>query len=248
MNIDIVVPTMKTEESYFDTSSGKCLRLISDIYENRGDISIKNIIKAENRTGLSELFQDHLNTTRADYVLFIHDDLEIHDQLLVEKLLLAHKTYNIVGLAGATSQDYSNIVNTTGHELPLVWHLRKMKPEDARGIVAHTIPKGFNGVEFSHVNSAYFGPTPSPVVVIDGLFMSFDMGSLHGKDEVFDRSFSFHHYDMGMCLRANGMSLTIGVHPIFTVHHGLGEYANDPTWHKMAELFRNKYGNYKKQI
>jgi GT2 family glycosyltransferase len=238
---------MKTVEEYRNSHFFECIDKLENDNSEQYDVSIE--LFCENKTSLSELYQNCLNkSSKYDYVIFMHDDLEIHDQFFFEKLIKAHEQYDIVGLAGATSQDYSTIIMPSGQELPLVWHLRKTKPEHGRGIVSHTIPKGFNGCEFSHINSAYFGPTPCRVAVIDGLFMSFKMESLKEKDEVFDRDFTFHHYDMGMAVRANIMSLTMGVYPIFCIHHGLGEYANDKTWHLMAEKFKQKYSNYKTEV
>lgn len=249
MRFKIVIPTMKTEYDYIDSHFFECINRLKN---NNSEYDVSFEIVSKNKMGLSELYQDILNQTieqnTADYVIFIHDDLEIHDQFFFDKLIKAHETYDIVGLAGATSQDYSDIIMPSGQELPLVWHLRKTKPEHGRGIVSHVIPKGLNNCEFGHINSAYFGPTPCRVAVIDGLFMSFNVAPLVEKDEVFDRDFTFHHYDMGACLRANQMGLTIGVYPIFCIHHGLGEYASDKTWHLMAEKFKQKYSNYKIEV
>ena len=78
----------------------------------------------------------------------------------------------------AAAKDYTDIVNKTGHLLPLVWHLRKSHVSDSRGFVSHYVPKNsVLGNSDTHVNSSYFGPTPSAVVVIDGLFMSFKMAA-----------------------------------------------------------------------
>jgi GT2 family glycosyltransferase len=242
MLFDIIIPTMKTYEEFVTTHFYTCLQKL----ENSTEHTVSIHIKYENKQGLSELYQDHLNLLKSsDYVVFIHDDLEIHDQFLFEKLIKAHEQFNIVGLAGAISQDYTDIYLNSGQELPIVWHLRKIKPEHSRGIVSHAIPKGFNNCEQSHINSAYYGPTPSPVCVIDGLFMSFKTSTLIDKDEVFDRDFTFHFYDLAMCVRASMMGLSMGVYPIFGIHHGLGEFDNDPTWHKMAKKFKEKYINYK---
>jgi len=236
---------MRTDEEFMQTQFYTCLQRLLDNSEH-SEHTVDIHIKSENKQGLSELYQDQLNLHKSsDYVIFVHDDLEIHDQFLFEKLIKAHDKFDIVGIAGATSQDYSPISTNNGQELPLVWHLRKIKPEHGRGIVAHAIPKGFNNCEQSHINSAYYGPTPSHVCVIDGLFMSFKVSSLKDKDEVFDRDFTFHFYDLAMCVRANMMALTMGVYPVFCIHHGLGEFNSDPTWHSMANKFKEKYTNYK---
>lgn len=241
MIFDILIPTMKTVEEYKATQFYKCISSII----GTDDHVINMHIKAENKMGLSELYQQHLSSSTADYVVFMHDDVEVHDHFIFDKLIKAHEQYDIVGLAGATTQDYSNLVNNTGQEIPLVWHLRRNKAEHSRGIVNHYIPQGFNGVGKTHINSAYFGPTPDEVCVIDGLFMSMKTSSLEGKGDIFDKDFTFHFYDMAMCVKAKRMGLTIGVWPIMVIHHGLGEFANDPTWHKLSKMFKEKYNTYK---
>lgn len=227
-NIEIIIPTTQKYDSFKNSNTYKCIKSVAE------NCKIHPI--CENSTGLSELYQNVLNESDNDIVLFMHDDLEIHDHFLVDKLIKAHEIYDIVGLAGSTTQNY----NTNA---PMVWHLCREKPEHSRGIVNHYIPKGFNNVEETHINSAYFGPTPSRVCVIDGLFMSFKMSSLKNKGEVFDREFTFHHYDLGLSCNAYDKGLSMGVWPIFTIHHGLGEFSNDPTWHNMAKKFKQKYGN-----
>ncbi len=237
----IIIPTQKNKNEYNNSSTNECLTsiVVDSTVQKNLDINVTVQPILENKTGLSELYQNVLNESEDfDYVLFMHDDLEIHDHFLFKKLLKAHEHYDIVGLAGATTQDYSKNV-------PMVWHLCREKPEHSRGIVSHYIPKGFNGVSETHINSAYFGPTPGPVVVIDGLFMSFKMSSLKGKGEVFNRNFTFHHYDMGMCVNANDMNLKIGVWPIFVIHYGLGEFAHDKTWQRHATEFKQLYGHKK---
>lgn len=236
--VKIVIPTPKNQQDFDNSQTLICLKeiVLHTIFKKDADINITIKPVLNNKQGLSELYQDELNQRDADYMVFMHDDLEIHDHFFIKKLLKAHESYDVVGLAGATTQNYNT-------DKPMVWHLCREKVEDSRGIVNHFIPKGFNGVQQTHINSAYFGPTPSSVVVIDGLFMSFKMSSLQDKEEVFDRQFTFHHYDMGMCCKAYDLGLKIGVWPIFVVHHGLGEFANDKTWQKHAIEFKQKYSN-----
>lgn len=237
----IIIPTQKNKDQYNSSSTCECIETICKDSTVQKNLNINGTVIPilENKTGLSELYQNVLNeSVDYDYVLFMHDDLEIHDHFLFKKLLKAHEQYDIVGLAGATTQDYSK-------DVPMVWHLSRERPEHSRGIVNHYIPKGFNGVAETHINSAYFGPTPGPVVVIDGLFMSFKMSSLKGKGEVFDRNYTFHHYDLAMCVKAYDMNLKIGVWPIFVIHYGLGEFADDKTWQRHAQEFKQQYGHRK---
>lgn len=236
--LKIIIPTKQNKDQYNSSSTNECITSIIKDSTVQKDLDVNITVRPilENKTGLSELYQNILNESNDDYVLFMHDDLEVHDHFLIKKLLKAHEIYDVVGLAGATTQNYKS-------DKPMVWHLCREKPEDSRGIVGHYIPKGFNGVSETHINSAYFGPTPGPVVVIDGLFMSFKMSALKDKGEVFDRNFTFHHYDMGMCVNAIEKGLTIGVWPIYCLHYGLGEFAHDTVWQKHAREFKEKHGN-----
>lgn len=236
--LKIIIPTKQNKDQYNSSSTNECITSIIKDSTVQKDLDVNIIVQPilENKIGLSELYQNILNESNDDYVLFMHDDLEIHDHFLIKKLLKAHETYDVVGLAGATTQNYKS-------DKPMVWHLCREKPEHSRGIVGHYIPKGFNGVSETHINSAYFGPTPGPVVVIDGLFMSFKMSALKDKGEIFDRNFTFHHYDMGMCVNAIEKGLTIGVWPIYCLHYGLGEFAHDTVWQKHAREFKEKHGN-----
>lgn len=236
--LKIIIPTKQNKDQYNSSSTNECITSVIKDSTVQKDLDVNITVQPilENKTGLSELYQNILNESNDDYVLFMHDDLEIHDHFLIKKLLKAHETYDVVGLAGATTQNYKS-------DKPMVWHLCREKPEHSRGIVGHYIPKGFNGVSETHINSAYFGPTPGPVVVIDGLFMSFKMSALKDKGEIFDRNFTFHHYDMGMCVNAVEKGLTIGVWPIYCLHYGLGEFAHDTVWQKHAREFKEKHGN-----
>jgi len=236
--LKIIIPTKQNKDQYNSSSTNECITSIIKDSTVQKDLDVNITVQPilENKIGLSELYQNILNESNDDYVLFMHDDLEVHDHFLIKKLLKAHETYDVVGLAGATTQNYKS-------DKPMVWHLCREKPEDSRGIVGHYIPKGFNGVSETHINSAYFGPTPGPVVVIDGLFMSFKMSALKDKGEIFDRNFTFHHYDMGMCVNAIEKGLTIGVWPIYCLHYGLGEFAHDTVWQKHSREFKEKHGN-----
>ena len=227
----IVIPTKQNVEDYKQSTPYKHLESLQKIWDIDNH-SVQIDIIGNNTTGLSELYQEILdNSHNYDYVLFMHDDLEIHDHFLCAKLIAAHKSYDIVGLAGAQSQDYTLNV-------PLVWHLCKKHPGHGRGIVSHVIPKGFQNTSETYVNSAFFGPTPGKVAVIDGLFMSFKMSSVKNSPILFNSKYTFHYYDMAMCVNANDCGLEVGVWPIYCVHYGLGEFDNDALFVKPKTKLR----------
>lgn len=237
----IIIPTKQSQEEYKQSVPYKHLESLQKVWDASED-SVEVCIVENNTTGLSELYQRILDSSHEyDYVLFIHDDLEIHDHFVCAKLIKAHETYDIVGLAGAESQDYSLNV-------PAVWHLSKKHPGHGRGIVGHVIPKGFQHTSKTYINSAFFGPTPGKVVVIDGLFMSFKMSSVKNSPVLFNSKYTFHHYDMAMCVNAYDCGLDIGVWPIYCVHYGLGEFDTDPLWRTLSVEFKKDYGTRKLQV
>jgi GT2 family glycosyltransferase len=224
----VIVPTEKSEKEYFDSVSGQCLQKLQ-----RSDEFDIDIV-AHNKEGLSSLYNrkmkyrsEDVNIYDDNIITFIHDDLEIHDAFFLAKLKKAHENFDIVGLAGAKDQQYQ------GHQA--LWHVAG-KRDRLGGFVSHYFPQGY-------YNSTYFGPTPSQVVVIDGLFMSFKQPCF----DIFNENFNWHHYDMAMCIEANKRALKIGVWPIFAIHHGLGEF-NNPEWEKSNKLFLNTYSEYKANI
>jgi len=189
-----------------------------------------NIVPAvvyENTESLSKVYNRFITEDlRGTKVIFVHDDVLIEDLFLLDKLNLAFETFDIVGLAGAKSCDLNA-------EHP-AWHL--MAPREALvGEVAHSKA----GINWTTV----FGQTPSRTLILDGLFIAVDVAKLLDTNTRFDEDFSFHHYDITFCLKANSNKLKIGVYPIRVVHFGLGDSMNTPEWQESAIKFKQKYNN-----
>lgn len=177
-----------------------------------------------NREGLSKKYNEVLKTpaNRDKTVLFVHDDVELNDLFLYEKL--ANSPYVVTGLAGATS--FNRLADK------LAWHL--------------AAPKHTYVGEVAHCNkdktwTTVFGPTPSRALTLDGLFLSVKVNDLLEKELFFDEDFSFHFYDIAFCLRANKKQVTCGVLPIYIVHHGLGDSMLTPEWEQANSTFKQKY-------
>jgi GT2 family glycosyltransferase len=198
----------------------KSLQLHHD--QNNGDIDIK--IFPNNTRGLSTVYNEVLKDpkNRGKIALFVHDDVELEDLFLLEKLI--HSPYSITGVAGARSFNKKSQL--------AAWHLSAPR-EDYVGEAAH-----FNS---GKVWTTVFGPTKSRALVLDGLFLSCKIDNLVDKEVYFDEDFNFHFYDIAFCLRANQKGVTCGVLPIRVVHHGLGDSMNSEEWKKSNELFKQKY-------
>jgi len=223
MQIEIVVPTIKTESDYLQGNFGSLMKEVCE----HSDILLT--VVANNSRGLCEIMQEQMNKTTSDILVFIHDDVELYDIRLKQKLLKAMQYFDIVGLAGATKQTYNN-------EKPSLWH-RSTDRENLRGFVAHYFENMNNSGPA--VTCSSFGKSPSAVAVIDGLFMAFNVSKCREKQFMFDKDFKFHHYDLKTCYDANKIGLKIGVWPILVVHHGLGEFET-PSWQQSDKIFKYK--------
>jgi GT2 family glycosyltransferase len=237
----IVIPTQKTEEEYWASDPGRTVKAAKHLtkvdikYQDEDWFMLKDNFDVDviekNETGLGKLYNQYLND-ESDIIVFMHDDLEIHDLFFYEKLVEAHKHYDVVGLAGASRQEYKKDVPSLWHMACNQFRMVGNKMGEGRGFVSH---KHLHGLSFD-----WFGQTPAPTVFIDGLFMSFNMKRVKETGFTFDEDFEWHHYDITACLRAKEKGLSMGVWPIFAVHHGLGEW-NTPEWHKSDKLFKEKY-------
>jgi len=242
--IRIVVPTVLTEEAYKNSVPYTCLNRIIQTHDSK-KMEIYVTIIPENRKGFCALYNEYIHNDPVEngesITVFVHDDIEIHDQFFIQKLRKAHERFDIVGVAGTTSQNYINATT-------LAWHLCMNRKEDGRGFLSHVIPKDIGGYGFPYVNSSFYGPTPAEVVFVDGVFISFNTKKVADSGVKFNEKYTFHHYDMSACAEAKKVGLSIGVYPIFAIHHGLGEFHNDKLWQKLAIEFAEDYKDYKQSV
>jgi hypothetical protein len=186
------------------------------------------VIVKNNKEGLPKVYNRFLEDPKysKDILLFVHDDVEIEDMFLLEKL--QNSPYDVTGLAGTKKADLSK---------PPGWHLMSTR-EDWVGEVAHAEYKNDKKV----VWTTCFGPTDSRALLIDGLFIAVDVKSLKEKNVKFNEKFEFHHYDLSFCIDCNKAKVKIGVLPIRVVHHGLGDSMLSEDWKVSAEIFKQTYG------
>ena len=210
----------KTIEEWSQRPIHKSLMKQHDLHP--GVVDIKII--PGNETSLSVCYNTILKdpNNKDKTVLFVHDDVELDDVFLVEKLL--DSPYTITGLAGAKSFNKS---------VPkAAWHLASTK-EQYVGEVAHCSQ--------GKVWTTIFGPTNSRALVLDGLFLSCKVNDLIEKELFFDETFDFHFYDLAFCLKAHEKKISCGVLPIRVIHYGLGDSMNSESWTKANETFKQKY-------
>jgi hypothetical protein len=185
----------------------------------------------DNRLGLSSAYNAKLRkyaATEVEFLVFVHDDVYIDDLKLPDKLTAAHAKlgYDIIGAAGAVQARVAE---------PALWHLMSERTQH-RGFVHHFLDNG-------QVHCSSFGPTPSEVVLIDGVFMAVHLPSVVRKGWQFNENYEFHHYDLASCLDAKKKGLRIGVYPIHIIHESPGlDSTSNPTWRASNQRFLTEYG------
>lgn len=189
------------------------------------DLDTNTMVKYHNKQGLPKVYNDFIKShewENEDRIVFLHDDLHIHDTNIIEKLDDAHKKFDIVGLAGSGGNIKKNDI--------AMWHLLCDKRS---GTITHTDGNKY----WTNV----YGENGLSCKFLDGLFLSINPSKMIEKDVWFDEDFTFNHYDSSFSVRAVLAGLTLGTPdcPIFVIHEGLGEMTEE--FYKSNDLFKKKY-------
>ncbi len=194
------------------------------MHHYEGEYKVNFHLFKGNTRGLSSCYNDILKDpdNLDKIVLFVHDDVELEDAFLVDKLLAS--PYSITGLAG--TKTFNKRCEKAA------WHLSSPR-EDYVGEVAHN----HNGKVWTTV----FGPTKSRALLLDGLFIACKVKDLVDKDLYFNEDFGFHFYDLSFCLDANAKKVSCGVLPIRVVHHGIGDSMLTKEWEEANIKFKETY-------
>ncbi len=217
----IICTLSKTMEEFQKKPIYPSLEKLNKIYNsNQFDFEIVK----DNKRGLSEVYNSFINNNsyQNDILLFVHDDVELMDPFIFEKL--NDSPYVVTGLAGAKSCDLNK-----DH---LAWHLCS-KREDFVGEVMHCSNNNYW--------TTVFGPTKQRTLIIDGLFIAINVEKIKNTPVRFNELFKFHHYDMSFCLECNKNKISVGVLPVHVIHHGLGDSMLTQEWKDSNELFKKNY-------
>lgn len=224
----------KTLEEFQQRPLAKSLQILSDVRYPDDRFFDFEIVK-DNQAGLPEVYNRYITEKNKDkIVLFVHDDLEIHDLHLVEKL--NESPWDITGLAGAGQFQFQD---------KNLWHICAPR-ETLSGSVTHPLAQQVGSqvqVDNTRRLSTLFGPWPQRCLVLDGLFLAVNVEKAFEVGWRFDERHKFHHYDIASCLGANEKKLKMGTFPIFVVHHGLGNSYLSPEWEESNKIFKENWQN-----
>lgn len=211
-----------------DPCQTKILKTFKELNKH-SDIKIELKLKHNNtKVGLSQYYNECIDTYAnvCDYMIFVHDDVEFINMDLAYQIEKGMEKFDVLGVAGCISPQIKN---------QNLWHLMADR-KNLRGFAGHTWEGTGNELLLT-----VFGPSPSRVAIIDGVFIAINSKRVLETNTRFDEKFMFHHYDMDFSMSCNMNKLKIGTWPILLDHSspGLREFTKD--WNESNEYFKNKW-------
>lgn len=195
-------------------------------------VSIDNVIFfGDNKDSLSVVYNKGLKICREldiKIAVFIHDDVFINCSDFEYRIRTLAQKYPVTGLAGNSKITIKE---------PVLWHLMSGK-ENLRGCVAHG-----NDETFYYYTS--FGPLPSKVVLIDGVFFIVNLQKLPEIIK-FDENnpARFHFYDLMFSLDCNLAKIPVWVGDVPIIHNSPGLRDVSDEWKNGQQYFIDKYKKY----
>jgi GT2 family glycosyltransferase len=224
--IRIVSATRMDEQTFWKSSAlGRSLAI------RRNDPRLQFHIAFENRVGLPKVYNSALaQAGPRDAILFVHDDLWLDDPRWLDKLQVALKRYDVVGLAG-------NRRRVPGQH---AWLFTEVMGEQAMLDAPYLSGSVAHGQDRQNSRMSLFGPSPARCELVDGLFIALRNDVARDFGIQFDERFEFHFYDMDFCRTARAAGLSMGTWPITVVHQSVGKFSGE-AWQKGLKIYRDKW-------
>lgn len=110
-----------------------------------------------------------------------------------------------------------------------------LNPLDRKGAAAPSVRHAGSGA--GKLDS--FGPSPSAVKLLDGVFIAARADRLRASTVRFDPRFKYHFYDLDFCRQCEAAGLTMGTWPISLTHASYGSWGDG--WRKAKNLYLDKW-------
>ena len=184
---------------------------------------------SQNQQPLPHCYNRAIDEADADDVLvFVHDDVSFDDWMLGWRLQEALLSFDVVGVAG----------NRRRQDQQMTWLLQQDGQTWDHTQLSGAIMHGEPGSR----RLTYFGPTPAPVVLLDGVLLAVRAGLLQSTGVRFDPLFDFHFYDLDFCRTATQSGLRLGTWPLGITHASTGGGYTSPQWQRNGENYLKKWG------
>lgn len=230
----LVSATRSTQAEFVQTAwLARSLRRVASV----GTVRLR--LFSENTRPLPECYNRAIDESSDDTLLvFVHDDVFVDDWLLVQRLHEALTQFDVVGVAG----------NTRRLPMQLAWYFQPAAPGTKDQWVIGEPDKAYLSGTVAHGEPAQskvtlYGPTPQPVVMLDGVLLAARAGRLRQAGVRFDARFDFHFYALDFCRSASAAGLQLGTWPLAITHASRGESIHGPSWQQGAQRYLQKWGN-----
>jgi hypothetical protein len=161
-------------------------------------------------------------------VVFLHDDVYLHDWTLAFQLQQALERFDVVGVVGSAQ---------VPHGQPGWWHGLDGQGRPQRNDAV--IRSGsINHFDPGLVRPDWYGSAPLACDLLDGVFLAARVDCLRESGVRFDPQFNFHCYDTDFCYSARARGLRLGTWPIPLTHGSPGGF--DQSWVTAAQQLQAK--------
>ena len=224
MSLTIVTATRYSQQQFEQLSLlGPTLRAVHNL------TPLRLRLFSQNDQSLPDCYNQAIDEADADDVLvFVHDDVAFDDWMLGWRLHEALLSFDVVGVAG----------NRRRQSQQMTWlmqpHSQTWDDTQLSGAIMHG--------QGSTRKPTYFGPTPAPVVLLDGVLIAARAGLLQATGVRFDPLFDFHFYDLDFCRTATQSGLRLGTWPLGITHASSGGGYSSSDWQRNGETYLKKWG------
>ncbi len=218
------------QQFYTETALGRSLQAL-----RRMGMQCKLLIHGLHQSSLADAYNPAITPEHADHILvFMHDDVTVHDWHLGWHIQTALEKFDVVGVAGCQ----------TARGLQPGWAFSKTPgvwapPNELLGWVSHDVTTQAATPVRRQVMSRY-GHTHGRAALMDGVLLACRGRTLLDHDIRFDPQLAFHFYDLDFCQQVRRAGLTMGVWPLAITHHSGGHFGS-PQWHATHQTYLKKW-------
>ena len=177
-------------------------------------------------------------------LLFVHDDVFLHDLFLQHHLHQGLQGADLIGLAGSRGSDLDQPSWGLGFDddlKPTGW--QKGSRLVLSGAVSHVsryLEPGLPSSLAPAPQLGVYGAFPAECDLLDGLFLACDSSLFRRSAVRFDERFRFHLYDLDFCRTARRHGWRLSTWPVL-VSHGSGGNFDTDEFRAAARLYLQKW-------